>query len=258
MSNGGAYLKITFSAAITSLSSKNGATYVLQYKKSSATSYSSVTLSNYTGKYSVSGGTYVFAADTASSYNLILKATDNFSSTTANSTGPSITELWSWLKKNKGVAFGKIAELVEYFDVAWNARFRKNVTVDGTVTGNDVLTASGVSLNELNTNTDNTKTIVTRLNNMYRRIYVSSSSPFEFTLGIYGTVLIFGFLQGVGSVALIYKVNNNKGTLYDILTGNTFSSSYIDVSISNGIVTIATSIATTSNLVLAGCGASLS
>lgn len=132
-SSSGAYLKATFSAAITSLNSKNGASYTLQYKKSSASSYTSVTLSNYDGKLSVTNGTYVFEAETSSSYNVILKASDNFTTVQTSATGSSISRLWSWLKNNKGIAFGKIAETEDLFECQFNAKFNKDVY--GTVGG---------------------------------------------------------------------------------------------------------------------------
>lgn len=129
----GAYLCINFTAAITSLSSKNTASYVLKYKKASDSSYTSVTLSGYAGKYSVSGGSYVFAATTSSSYDLSLTATDAFSSTTKSASGSSVSKTFSILGKGLGFAFGKVAELVDYLDVAWNIRGRGNLTVDGTI-----------------------------------------------------------------------------------------------------------------------------
>lgn len=125
----GAYFKITFSAETTALNSKNTATYTLQYKKASATSYTSKTLTDYAGKYAVTGGTHIFAADT-SAYNIILTAKDAFSEYTKTASGSSASMLWSFLAKGLGMAVGKIAELSGYFDCGFEAIFRKNISMD--------------------------------------------------------------------------------------------------------------------------------
>lgn len=125
----GAYLKVTFGATITSLNNKNTAKYTVQYKKSSASEYKSATLTNYAGNYAVSGGTYIFAAE-SSAYNIILTATDAFSDYSKTATGSSANMLWSIVSKGLGLAVGKIAELSGFFDVGYDAVFRKSVYMD--------------------------------------------------------------------------------------------------------------------------------
>lgn len=120
--NSGAYLAVRFGSSITSLNSKNTAQYVLKYKKSSASSYTSQTLTNYTGQHTVSDGLFVFAADTASSYNITLTATDAFGSVGKTATGSSIKKLWSVISGGMGMALGKIAELSGVFDIAFKTR----------------------------------------------------------------------------------------------------------------------------------------
>ena len=112
-------MKATFSSSVTSLSSKNKATYVLKYKKSTDSSYTSVTLSNYANNYAVSGGYYVFAADVSSSYNVILTLSDNFRSVSVNGTGSTASKTVSLYKEGKGIAFGKIAEKSNAFECAY-------------------------------------------------------------------------------------------------------------------------------------------
>lgn len=126
----GAYLSVLFSSSITSLNGKNAASYTVQYKKSSASSYTAETLSGYAGQHSVSGGVFVFPAETGSSYSIILTATDSFSSTGKTATGSSIKKLWSSLSKGLGFAFGKVAETDDLLDVDFHIRARKGITVD--------------------------------------------------------------------------------------------------------------------------------
>lgn len=126
----GAYLKVTFSAAITSLSGKNTAAYKVQYKKTSATSYTSATLSNYAGNYSVTNGTYIFAADTAASYDVILTATDAFSSATKGCAGSAVSKFFSWFAGGLGWAFGKTATKANTLDIGWDVEMNGNTISD--------------------------------------------------------------------------------------------------------------------------------
>ena len=130
----GSYIKVMFTAIITSLNSKNTAKYVLQYKKESVSSYTSVTLSSYSNNYAVTGGSYIFSADAASSYDILLTATDNFDSTSRTTSGPSASKLFSVLSKGLGFAFGKIAELSDYLDINFKTLFRNNAYMKNGVT----------------------------------------------------------------------------------------------------------------------------
>lgn len=125
----GTHLKVTFSASVTALNNKNTATYEVQQKKVSASSYTATTLTAYTSKYSVSGGSYIFAADTTA-YNVILTVSDAFSEHVKTATGSSTSMLWSILSKGLGIAVGKIAELSGYFDCGYEAIFRKGIHLD--------------------------------------------------------------------------------------------------------------------------------
>lgn len=119
----GDHVQVTFGSKVTSLNSKNTAAYKLEYKKKSATSYTPVTLSDYTNNYAVSNGTYIFAADTGSSYDVRMTVTDDFesrSNTTVASTGFAIMH---WLASGLGLALGKIAELSGVLDIGFQTRF---------------------------------------------------------------------------------------------------------------------------------------
>ena len=119
----GAYLAVVFSNSVTSLNSKNTATYTVQYKKTSASTYTTQTLTNYAGQLSVSNGKFIFSADTASSYNIILTVEDSFKSSSKTATGSSAKKLWSILQQGLGFAFGKVAELEGVLDIGFKTRF---------------------------------------------------------------------------------------------------------------------------------------
>lgn len=146
-SSSGAYLAVKFSSAITSLNSKNTAAYTIQHKKATASSYTTKTLTDFAGQHSVSNGVYVFSADTASSYDIILTVKDSFKSIPKTATGSSVKKTWSLLKKAGeivGFAFGKIAELEGVFDVDFVIRARKGIIVDAEWI--DLTIASGFAL----------------------------------------------------------------------------------------------------------------
>lgn len=133
-SSSGAYLSVVFTASATSLNSKNTVTYKVQYKKKDASSYTTQTLTAYANKYSVENGSYVFAADTSSSYDIILSVADAFSTATKTAEGATTSKLFSFLHRGLGFAFGKVAELEGYLEVKFKGRFYDDVQVDKSLT----------------------------------------------------------------------------------------------------------------------------
>ncbi len=129
-SSSGAYLAAKFSSSITSLNSKNSAAYTIKYKKTSESSYTEKTLTDYAGNLAVSNGVFVFSAATASSYNVVLTVTDAFGSVGKTATGASIFKVWSLFKNGLGIAIGKVAETADLLDIDFPIRARKGITVD--------------------------------------------------------------------------------------------------------------------------------
>ena len=136
--NSGEYLAVKFSAKITALNNKNSAVYSIQYKKSSDTEYTTEeVITDYSGQYTIQNGVFIFAADTASSYDIIFTASDDFLSVDKTATGSSIKKLWSILKRGFGFAFGKIAELANTLEIALDtvfyntADFREGIKIKG-------------------------------------------------------------------------------------------------------------------------------
>ena len=126
----GEYLELIFSAEIAVLNNKNTASYVVKYKKSTDTEYTTIALESYANNYNITDGTYRFQADKNSSYDVILTASDSLKSISRSASGSSINKVWSIFKKGLGIAFGKIADIPGLFDVNMPARFRKGITID--------------------------------------------------------------------------------------------------------------------------------
>jgi hypothetical protein len=122
----GAYLAVSYDASVTSLDSKNSAKYTLEYKKQTDDEYIKEELTALSGAYVIYGAKSVFEADPASSYNITLSVADDFTTTAKTAVGSPVKKVWSLLKKAGsivGMAFGKIAELEDVFDIAFQTRF---------------------------------------------------------------------------------------------------------------------------------------
>lgn len=132
----GSYVQVTFSATVTSLNSKNTPTYKIGYKKSTAAAYtektssdSSSTLNQYHGLYSVTDGTFIFEADSGSSYNVEFTISDGLSSVSRTTSASTGFTLMHWLASGTGMAIGKVAEAENVFDVGLNSYFRQDVCI---------------------------------------------------------------------------------------------------------------------------------
>lgn len=125
----GEYVKVTFNASVTSLNNKNSATYTIQYKESSASSYgSAITLSDYTNNYSVTNGTYIFKADSSKSYNVMITAKDNFGNSGRTTSVSTAFTLLHFSAGGTGIAIGKIVELEHLLDIGLPIRFFGGIT----------------------------------------------------------------------------------------------------------------------------------
>ena len=128
----GAYLTAYFNASIISLSSLNKATLKVKTKKKTNTSWGTeVTIASEVSDYSVTGGNYTFAADTASSYDIMMTLSDSFNvPVQRTATGSSCTKVFSVFSEGKGFAVGKVAEKENTFEVGWNAQFNNDVNIN--------------------------------------------------------------------------------------------------------------------------------
>ena len=128
-------IEVTFSGKVSPLNNVNAANYYIQYKKSADADYCDpilITLDTSVDKYNVTNAVYEFDAE-SSGYDIKLIIEDDFDSDPKQTTGPSASKLWSIFNRDKGFAFGKIAEFANLLDVNWAARIRGKLTVDDEV-----------------------------------------------------------------------------------------------------------------------------
>ena len=133
----GAYVKVTFSAAISSLNSKNNALYYLYYKKSQDSSYTKVSLIDLTGQYSVSNYSYIFEANTGSAYDVTVEAVDRHYTGAKSSKASTASAVFSWrgFKTSNGVedgaGIGKVPTKANTLQVGWDSEFDKSLVQIG-------------------------------------------------------------------------------------------------------------------------------
>ena len=131
----GAYMKFGFSATISSLNSKNSATYSISYKAGSGTA------TKVTGN-GLSYTSAVIACDVSKIWTIEVTVTDKLSSTTKAAVIPIAFTLMDFYSTGKGIAFGKVGTR-EGFDCAMNAYFTGATAVSGAMTSSGGATFSG-------------------------------------------------------------------------------------------------------------------
>ena len=105
----GAYIKATFTATISSMNKVNTASYVLKYKKTSETSYKSVTLSSLAGNYAPTNATHIFAAEEGT-YDVLIEAKDRHGTTSRSASASGKFVLFNCHPSGSGIRFGGVAE----------------------------------------------------------------------------------------------------------------------------------------------------
>lgn len=119
----GEYVQVIFSARITALNNKNSATYKVKYKKSTATSFTTATITAQAGKYTVTNGTYIFAADSSSSFDVVVEATDDFGTASRASAASTAFTLMNWGTDGTSMGIGKVAEAANTLQIGLDVEF---------------------------------------------------------------------------------------------------------------------------------------
>lgn len=130
-SHTGTYASVKLKATVTSLSSKNDSSIVIQSKRKTATSYSN--LKTWTGSYSVNG-TYVVGGSLSNqyAYDIRIAVSDYFETVYAYADIATADTIFSIRNNGLGMAIGKICEQNK-FEVGWESEFHEDVTFDGDV-----------------------------------------------------------------------------------------------------------------------------
>lgn len=106
----GEFVEVKFSASITALNNKNSANYSIAYTNNTTGVTTEEKLTGIAGSYAVTDYTYIFPADSDSSYSVKVTAQDDTSSITASTAVSTAFTLYNCHASGTGWAFGKVSE----------------------------------------------------------------------------------------------------------------------------------------------------
>lgn len=121
----GTYFAVEINASYSAITG-NILNITARYKKQSESSYGTAANVTNNGK-TVLGGGNIGASTT---YDVLVTVADKYNSLLIQRTLSTKSVLQSF-KRSAGAAIGKVAELANWLDVAWNTRIRGNLQVDG-------------------------------------------------------------------------------------------------------------------------------
>lgn len=121
----GTYFAVEINASYSAITG-NTLSITARYKKQSESSYGTAANVTNNGK-TVLGGGNIGASTT---YDVVVTVADKYNSLSIPRTLSTKSVLQSF-KRSAGAAIGKVAELANWLDVAWNTRIRGNLKVDG-------------------------------------------------------------------------------------------------------------------------------
>lgn len=121
----GLYVGVTFSATISDIENQNSASFELQYKKTSVSTYEKIPLDgtngtvNITGQYSVVDYFIVFEADGNSAYDVVIVASDDFYDVPRYTVASTAAVMMHWNSTGTGFGIGKLTDLSNTLDVGY-------------------------------------------------------------------------------------------------------------------------------------------
>ena len=127
----GTYFAVEINASYSAITG-NTLSITARYKKQSESDYGTAASVANNGK-TVLGGGNIGASTT---YDVLVTVADKYNSLSIPRTLSTKSVLQSF-KRSAGAAIGKVAELANWLDVAWNTRIRGNLQVDGTISSAD-------------------------------------------------------------------------------------------------------------------------
>lgn len=146
----GTYFAVEINASYSAITG-NTLSITARYKKQSESSYGTATNVTNNGKTVIGGGNI----GASTTYDVLVTVADKYNSLLIQRTLSTKSVLQSF-KRSAGAAIGKVAELANWLDVAWNTRIRGNLQVDGTIStiipitsGGTGATSRGSALNNL-------------------------------------------------------------------------------------------------------------
>ena len=127
----GTYFAVEINASYSAITG-NTLSITARYKKQSESSYGTAANVTNNGKTVIGGGNI----GASTTYDVLVTVADKYNSLPILRTLSTKSVLQSF-KRSAGAAIGKVAELANWLDVAWDTRIRGNLQVDGIISSAD-------------------------------------------------------------------------------------------------------------------------
>lgn len=220
----GDYVKVTFSAAVSPMSNKNTASYTLKYKKSSATSWTSVPLSALANKYSVTNYEYILAADGNSAYDISVTAADRHNAVPKSTSASTAFTLMNFHASGTALRFGGVAQEENTLANDLHLEQRGNryaFSSPGTAGAEGFVHMARIVVTAANADTPITFVLTRRKAQTPMTVHVTLQNSTADTSSV-ASVLYEGANYGAfiaqGGDALTWDLYVQKGTAYDTIT----------------------------------------
>lgn len=138
----GAYIKVEFSWT----SSVSAPTITVKWKSENETTYASANTISSTGSGTSGSYSSVHGSgdiSTTYTYSVVVTVSDGANTTTASRTVSTSRPTINALEGGRGIAFGKFATDEELFDVDFDAKFRHDINILGSLSAGQLLDAKG-------------------------------------------------------------------------------------------------------------------
>ncbi len=126
----GEYIKLTFSASVSSMSSKNTAQYYMDYKKPGDSSWSRKVFTDLENQYSVSKYSAIVAATSNSSYDIEVYAKDRHNNVYRATSASTAFTLLNFHPSGTGIGVGQVCEKENTMQVALDFEIGGKTIVD--------------------------------------------------------------------------------------------------------------------------------
>ncbi len=138
----GTYFAVEINASYSAITG-NTLSITARYKKQSESSYGTAMNVTNNGKTVIGGGNI----GASTTYDVLVTVADKYNSLSIPRTLSTKSVLQSF-KRGAGAAIGKVAELANWMDVAWDTRIRGNLKVDGKIiVADNYFTVHGMFIN---------------------------------------------------------------------------------------------------------------
>lgn len=143
----GEHARISYTTLIAPVNGKNQGRMSIYYKATNDVNWITA-VSDESVAYAISESITISDISIDSTYDVRFDLSDSFVGSSRSAQIPTAAVVLDFLSDGTGLGIGKVAELQNTLDVAWSARFRREIVADGGITsgGNRVFPTIGITV----------------------------------------------------------------------------------------------------------------